>query len=87
MTRENTEQLNSFKEFRKDGWPFCPRCEEDELYSVYLNTSQGMNRQKNGEQIPVEELLKYPFRCYRCNWRNDEGEPLAAMLTACSVMP
>jgi len=22
------------KEFRKDGWPFCPVCGEDELYSL-----------------------------------------------------
>jgi hypothetical protein len=28
--RERTEYI----EFRKDGWPLCPRCGEDELYSL-----------------------------------------------------
>lgn len=23
-----------YKKFRKDGWPYCPQCEEDELYSL-----------------------------------------------------
>ncbi len=22
------------REVRKDGWPFCPQCEKDELYSL-----------------------------------------------------
>ena len=32
-----------FKEFRADGWPFCPKCEEEELYS-YLMLSLGGRR-------------------------------------------
>lgn len=23
-----------FERFRPDGWPYCPRCDEDELYSL-----------------------------------------------------
>lgn len=72
---------NPFTEFRKDGWPLCPRCEEDELYSLYLMTSHGIARQITEEEIPLLELLGYPFRCYHCNWSNDNGSPLLAMLT------
>lgn len=79
--------ITLFKEFRSDGWPYCPRCEEDELYSVYLMTSHGIEREIRGEVIFMTELLKYPFRCYACNWRNDEGEPLAALIAITCAKP
>lgn len=76
--------MAAFKEFRRDGWPLCPQCEEDELYSVYLMTDHALTRQMREEKIPAEELLRYPFRCYQCSWRNDAGAPLAAMLATAS---
>ena len=26
--------VGPYREHRADGWPLCPRCEEDELYSL-----------------------------------------------------
>jgi hypothetical protein len=57
-----------YKEFRKDGWPFCPVCEEDELYSVVMLAYDG-----KGEQPTLEECLANEMRCYRCNW-SSEGQ-------------
>lgn len=76
----------AFKEFRKDGWPLCPRCEEDELYSCYAMTSHCTDRQLKGETITVEESLRYPFKCYRCNW-SDESDlgKLATMVEVINV--
>jgi hypothetical protein len=71
---------DNFTEFRKDGWPLCPRCQEDELCSLYLLTDHAMARSMVGEIISVEECLRYPFRCYQCDWRNDAGAPLAALI-------
>lgn len=28
-----------YKRFRPDGWPFCPQCDEDELYSLAIPAS------------------------------------------------
>jgi hypothetical protein len=52
----------TFREFRADGWPLCPRCEEDELYSFLALTE--------ARRVTVAECLADPrgFRCYRCDW-------------------
>ena len=78
--------METFTEFRKDGWPLCPQCGEDELYSVYLFMPHGIDRQAKGEQIELDELLRYPFRCYYCGWRNDRDPVLLAALieTVCA---
>ena len=46
-----------FTEFRKDGWPICPSCGEDEVYSLLW---------KSGERPPLEEFLASPLSCYNC---------------------
>jgi len=33
MSTENRGGEVSYKRFRPDGWPYCPRCDEDELWS------------------------------------------------------
>lgn len=72
---------NEFTEFRKDGFPLCPCCGEDELYSLYANTKHCMERQLKGETVSLEETLEYPFACYRCNWASDDDlELLGAMI-------
>jgi hypothetical protein len=52
-----------FKEYRKDGWPFCPRCEEDELYShLMLGWS-------NPDSTPtVQQCIESGMTCYQCSW-------------------
>lgn len=59
-----------FKEFRKDGWPLCPQCEEDELYS-YL-----MLGWTKDERPSIQECINAGMQCYRCNWKSQK-DPMA----------
>lgn len=34
QTGPGAELDTTYKRFRADGWPYCPRCDEDELYSL-----------------------------------------------------
>lgn len=52
------------QEYRKDGWPLCPRCEDDELYSFMMIRYNGQ-----GEQPTLEQCFTDEFRCYHCNWQ------------------
>lgn len=54
----------AYKEFRKDGWPYCPNCEEDELYS-YL-----MLGWVKPEPPTLEQCLLHGMKCYRCSWES-----------------
>lgn len=51
-----------FNEYRKDGWPLCPRCEEDELYSFLM---LGWTKP---EPPSVAECIATGMMCYRCSW-------------------
>jgi hypothetical protein len=49
-----------FKRYRKDGWPICPSCDEDELWS---RLSWG------GISVPpLADFIAAGLSCYRCNW-------------------
>lgn len=50
--------------WRPDGWPKCPRCEEDELYSLFRWDGEG-------NKPPLEEWVKAGMRCYLCGWSTD----------------
>lgn len=45
-----------FREFRKDGWPLCPRCEEDELWSSVAIAAT--------RTVTLEECWNGDFTCY-----------------------
>jgi hypothetical protein len=45
---------------RADGWPLCPVCEEDELYSLF-------NWDGRGEKPPLEAWLDDGLKCYLCD--------------------
>jgi hypothetical protein len=45
---------------RPDGWPFCPSCGEDELYSLFLPLTP--------EDHKPENYFNDELRCYRCEW-------------------
>jgi len=47
--------------YRRDGFPLCPRCEEDEVYSMVAIRAT--------EPITLEAAFKEEFRCYRCSWQ------------------
>jgi hypothetical protein len=55
-----------FTEFRKDGFPLCPSCGEDELYSGVMLHWNG-----EGERPSIERLLQGGFGCYLCHWTNN----------------
>ena len=55
-----------YAEFRADGWPFCPRCGEDELYSVLM-----LNWNGQGEKPTLEQCIAGVMRCYKCEWASD----------------
>jgi hypothetical protein len=59
-----------YKEFRKDGWPFCPRCGEDELYSHKMLHWHG-----DGERPTIEECIKGGMTCYNCSWSSPKAAP------------
>lgn len=43
-------------EYRKDGWPLCPRCGEDELASTLF---------------PAQPKPIDPMKCLYCGWRGE----------------
>lgn len=47
--------------FRADGWPLCPICEEDELWSPLIWDGEG-------EQPSVAAYIAAGLRCYRCGY-------------------
>lgn len=56
-----------FTEFRKDGWPLCPACGEDELYSrVALHWVEGGRDMDT--QPTIADCLAGEFGCYACGW-------------------
>ena len=52
-------------EFRADGWPLCPQCENDEVYSSLL---LGWTESR----VPtMNEIADGHFGCYACSWEVD----------------
>ncbi len=60
---------NPFVEFRKDGWPLCPNCKEDELWCPG-STEFYM---ESGRNPTIEECIKMGLGCYWC--RDWFGKP------------
>jgi hypothetical protein len=55
-----------YKEIRADGWPLCPQCEEDELYSALMLAYDG-----KGEPPSLEKCLANEMCCYLCDWSSN----------------
>lgn len=53
--------MKAIKEYRADGWPLCPQCEEDELYSLLQWNGEG-------ERPPLADYIAAGLRCYCCWW-------------------
>ena len=57
-------------EFRADGWPLCPVCGEDEVYSLIWN---------DGPRPSMDEFMAGALACYRCTWKKPaQPQPLPA---------
>lgn len=53
--------MKLYAEFRKDGWPLCPRCGEDELQNPHLDMGQ--------EPRPtLADYLAAGLSCLSCGW-------------------
>ena len=50
--------------YRDDGWPNCPSCGEDELYSVVMLGWRG-----DTPRPTLAACLADWFRCYLCPWQ------------------
>lgn len=56
--------------FRPDGWPLCPQCEEDELYSRYTPDRRAID---GGPEDAILQLyLTNGVKCYLCGWQSKE---------------
>lgn len=55
----------TYKEYRKDGWPLCPQCGDDELYSKEMLAWTG-----KGERPTLEQCVAGEMACYKCNWHS-----------------
>jgi hypothetical protein len=54
--------------FRKDGWPLCPECGEDELASDLLLRGD-VHRYERRPDLTMADYLASTFFCYQCQWR------------------
>lgn len=55
--------------FRPDGWPLCPMCHEDELYSLFAWDG-------SDPKPPMQAWIDHGLRCYRCSWSSTGEKPL-----------
>jgi hypothetical protein len=53
-------------EYRADGWPLCPRCGEDELWSLLQWNGEG-------ERPPMSEYIVAGLSCYYCSWTKEKN--------------
>lgn len=65
-----------YREFRRDGWPLCPRCEEDELYSFLM---LGWTKD---DPPTVRQCIETGMKCYRCSWDSTVDYKAVAALKA-----
>ena len=56
------EEWSQFTRFRADGWPLCPGCGEDELWTPWTPTA--------GEEAGLDDYVANKLRCYACRWES-----------------
>lgn len=63
---ETSDHYPWHTETRKDGWPLCPCCGEDELWSPFAWNGEG-------ERPPIQAWIDAGLRCYACHWQRDNN--------------
>lgn len=53
--------MTMFDHFRADGWPLCPHCGEDELWSRLIWNGEG-------ERPTFAAYVEAGMACYLCRW-------------------
>lgn len=66
--------MTTYPETRKDGWPLCPVCGEDELWSA-------LPWNGDGERPPMQAWIDHGLRCYKCGW---DSRPAASLESVAS---
>lgn len=66
-----------FTTYRTDGWPLCPQCDEDELYSHVCLRWDGVSPRPT-----LDESLAGDFTCYVCGWSSGPPVTLAEVAPA-----
>ncbi len=54
-------------ERRQDGWPLCPHCGEDELWSPLIWDGED-------ERPSIDAYTAAGLSCYYCGWKNGANE-------------
>ena len=64
-----------FRSFRKDGWPLCPQCGEDELYSFVMLKWMG-----EGERPTLKDCLTGGHSCPRFSRLRGDKSPQSTLV-------
>ena len=56
------EEWQQFTAFRRDGWPLCPGCGEDELWTPWTPPE--------GCEANLDDYIANKLSCLRCGWRS-----------------
>jgi hypothetical protein len=67
-----------YTETRADGWPICPCCGEDELWSGF--TWDGLT-----DRPPMQAWIDHGLRCYKCGW-DSESLIVSSVVSAIAAM-
>jgi hypothetical protein len=58
---------------RAGGWPLCPSCGEDELYSLFPWDG-------SDPKPPMQAWIDHGLRCYKCGW--DSTRPIVSSVSS-----
>lgn len=54
-----------YTEYRQDGWPLCPQCGEDELFSHIMIAAVGKE-----PRPAIQDCIDGEMTCYFCSWNS-----------------
>lgn len=58
--------MTIYTEHRADGWPLCPQCGEDELWSRFAWYG-------DDPKPPMQAWIGHGLRCYKCGWDSTQA--------------
>lgn len=64
-----------YTEYRADGWPLCPQCGEDELWSAF-------DWDGSDPKPPMQAWIDHGLRCYRCGWSSERRVDIGGVSSA-----
>lgn len=69
----------TYTEHRADGWPLCPYCGEDELWSGFMWDG-------SDPKPPMQSWIDHGLRCYRCGWDSERHSIVGSVSSAIAGM-